>query len=363
MKNIPKKIHLIWFGPKSPNIPYLNKIEEIYHDYEIKIWREEDFNFDELNDFTKYAYEKKKWAFVSDYFRMKILFEEGGIYLDADMEPIKKFDIDSDADLFMGYEYRNNVTMGFIASVAGHAFSESVMQYYESIVNPSFFPLGNLVWTEILYSLYPKLGVSNNDKRVGDLQIMERASFGLWSPSKRSSYFIHRHSIDWIKSKTVRNMIHFSAKFAKLTPAFAENIMVIHQRRLTNLKSKKTLTKGEVTTLNIENDIKFLTSDIFNEITNHKNYVNIHLEFRNRKLKKTLLKIYNVNKVFYGKKKTAFKKDLNKWNITHVGNTNREYENFIILKFKITKFRSNIETKTNTYSRLFNSGVEGLLIN
>jgi mannosyltransferase OCH1-like enzyme len=28
----------------------------------------------------------KKWAFVSDYARAKVLYEEGGFYLDTDME-------------------------------------------------------------------------------------------------------------------------------------------------------------------------------------------------------------------------------------------------------------------------------------
>ena len=37
----------------------------------------------------KEAYEKEKWAYVSDYARMDIIYNEGGIYLDTDVELIK----------------------------------------------------------------------------------------------------------------------------------------------------------------------------------------------------------------------------------------------------------------------------------
>lgn len=37
----------------------------------------------------KQAYEAKKWAFVTDYMRLDIIYEHGGIYLDTDVELIK----------------------------------------------------------------------------------------------------------------------------------------------------------------------------------------------------------------------------------------------------------------------------------
>ena len=39
--------------------------------------------------YVEKAYEDKKWAFVSDYFRLKVLYEMGGVYLDTDMELMK----------------------------------------------------------------------------------------------------------------------------------------------------------------------------------------------------------------------------------------------------------------------------------
>ncbi len=363
MRNVPKKIHLLWFGNKEPNIPYLAKIREIYADYQIKLWTEEDFDMENLNEFTKFAYEQKKWSFVSDYFRMKILSEEGGIYLDTDMEPVKKFNLDSDAKLFMGYEYRNNATMGFIACAKGHRFPEAVMEYYESIRVPAFFPLGNLVWTEILYSLYPTLGVANESKKHKDLHMMNRNAFGLWKPNKHDSYFIHRHSIDWIDSKFQRGMIHFAARFAKLTPAFAENIMVMHQRRMTAKKPKDLMHFQRTNQLvTIIEDEGYLTKEILDKILSFNQGVKVHLHYKNERLKKTLMKIYNVKEVTYGPQKT--KHTYEDIPVSVIGNTNLEAhdKDLIIFEFKPAKGRANIETTTNIYSRLFNHGYEKVLI-
>ena len=61
-------------------------------DYEIKEWNENNFDI-KSSDFAYNAYKNKKWAFVADYCRISVLLNEGGIYLDTDMEVIKSFDV------------------------------------------------------------------------------------------------------------------------------------------------------------------------------------------------------------------------------------------------------------------------------
>lgn len=90
---IPKIIHYCWYGhnPKSKLILHcINSWKEYFPDYEIHEWNEENTNLEE-NQYIKTAYANKKWAFVSDYVRMKVLYEYGGIYFDTDVEVIKKF--------------------------------------------------------------------------------------------------------------------------------------------------------------------------------------------------------------------------------------------------------------------------------
>lgn len=91
---IPKVIHYCWFGKKElPRTVKKNiKSWRTYcPEYKIIEWNEENFNIDN-NAFAKEAYRDEKWAFVSDYARLKVIYENGGIYLDTDVEVIKKLD-------------------------------------------------------------------------------------------------------------------------------------------------------------------------------------------------------------------------------------------------------------------------------
>lgn len=114
--NIPKTIHYFWFGKKEkPKIFYkcIESWKKFCPDYEIKEWNEENFDVN-INKYTKQAYEKKKYAFVSDYARFYILYNYGGIYLDIDVEILKKIDELLSNNMFLGFEDLNYVNPGLI---------------------------------------------------------------------------------------------------------------------------------------------------------------------------------------------------------------------------------------------------------
>ena len=103
---IPKVIHYCWFGhnqkPDSFS-KYLASWKKYCPDYEIIEWNEENFDIT-INDYVKEAYAAKKWAFVTDYARLWIIYNHGGIYLDTDVEVIKSFDELLCNDAFFGFE-------------------------------------------------------------------------------------------------------------------------------------------------------------------------------------------------------------------------------------------------------------------
>ena len=91
---IPKIIHYCWFGGNPLPMDVKKCIEswkEKCPDYEIKCWDESNFDVN-AHPFTKAAYEAKAWAFVSDYARLRVVYDNGGIYLDTDVELLKNID-------------------------------------------------------------------------------------------------------------------------------------------------------------------------------------------------------------------------------------------------------------------------------
>lgn len=103
---IPKIIHYCWFGGNPLSESALKCIEswkKYCPDYEIKEWNESNFDVNSC-DYIREAYRAKKWAFVSDYARFKVLYEYGGLYFDTDVELIKSFDDIITHGNFMGFE-------------------------------------------------------------------------------------------------------------------------------------------------------------------------------------------------------------------------------------------------------------------
>ena len=91
---IPKIIHCCWFGGKPMSDEVLNYIDswkKYNPEYEIKIWNENNYDYTK-NCYMKEAYESKKYAFVTDYVRLQVLYEYGGIYMDTDVEVVKNLD-------------------------------------------------------------------------------------------------------------------------------------------------------------------------------------------------------------------------------------------------------------------------------
>lgn len=103
---IPKVIHYCWFGrnplPKSAQ-KCIASWRKYLPDYEIKEWNEDNFDVNAL-PYTRDAYEAKKYAFVSDYARMEILYKHGGLYFDTDVEVIRPLGEILSRGAFMGCE-------------------------------------------------------------------------------------------------------------------------------------------------------------------------------------------------------------------------------------------------------------------
>lgn len=101
-----KIIHYCWFGgnKKPKNLKkYFKTWKKYLPDYEIMEWNEENFDVN-LTEFSKAAYEAKKWAFVSDVARIYALKEHGGIYFDTDIEVTKNIDKILENEIWLGRE-------------------------------------------------------------------------------------------------------------------------------------------------------------------------------------------------------------------------------------------------------------------
>ncbi|MDO4188988.1 MAG: glycosyltransferase [Lachnospiraceae bacterium] len=116
-QKIPKIIHYIWVGGKSLPYEYQKNIDtwkKYNPEYEIKCWNEDNYDINKCN-YVREAYESGNWGFVPNYMRLDIIYEEGGIYLDTDVEAVANFDklLKDEAFFNMGCTDRVNQGCGF----------------------------------------------------------------------------------------------------------------------------------------------------------------------------------------------------------------------------------------------------------
>lgn len=132
---VPKKIHYCWFGKK--NIPdnfdlCLRSWKKYLTEFQIIKWDESNFEFD--NYFLQQAKKDEMWAFISDYARLKILYDHGGIYLDVDMLLLRPLtEIFKKYDLILGSESIDYINAGLMISVPRVEFLKHCINCYSSL--------------------------------------------------------------------------------------------------------------------------------------------------------------------------------------------------------------------------------------
>lgn len=141
---IPKKIHYCWFGKgEKPKLAKkcIASWKKYCPDYEIIEWNEDNFNVN-VNGYTKMCYENKKWAFLSDFVRLWVVYQCGGIYFDTDVELLRNPDFLLHNQAFFGFEtdgkeQNNGSTNSGLAfgSVASGLALKTMIDEYASLLD------------------------------------------------------------------------------------------------------------------------------------------------------------------------------------------------------------------------------------
>jgi len=208
---IPKKIHYIWLGsnPKSKLTEIcLLTWKEKMPDYEIIEWNEKNLDLDKIaeeNEFFAECKKRKLYAFMADYLRIKILYEQGGIYIDTDVQAIKRMDDLLNTNLILGYENCtidseiNQIGTGLIGAEKGNEFIKKVYDFYNNeIMNSELY-----IIPTIITKIYNEL----NDKEKAEIKIFPTEYFSPYdsggtktfdsSMVTENTYAIHWFSYSW----------------------------------------------------------------------------------------------------------------------------------------------------------------------
>lgn len=197
-----KKIHYCWFGNPNKPADVLNYIEtwkKNMPDFEIIEWNESNFDFQQCA-FASQAYFLKRYAFVSDYVRMKVLYECGGLYLDTDIKMLKSLATLCEKGDFIGLESDGCYGTGIMYATPKASWVKTMIDFYESHY---FIKSGGMLRTtpntHLLTSFFPNgsIGIkvlpfdylTAKDWRTGEYKTTD------------NTYCIHDYSKSWVNKK------------------------------------------------------------------------------------------------------------------------------------------------------------------
>ena len=242
---IPKIIHYCWFGG-NPLPPMAKKCiaswKKYCPDYEIVLWNEANYDFAK-HPFMKQAYEQKKWAFVTDYARLDIVYNNGGLYFDTDVELLRSPDELLSHSLFMGFEDKHYVATGLgFGSVAGHPLLKQLCDDYNKITFSSekMIPCP-VIQTETLRSI----GLHDD---TGEVQLLDNGvaiyPSRFFAPRNAvnlpealpDSYSIHHYEASWCDDQWKRRILIFVKKIIKFCLGKKAAFFIDLKRRLFDRK-------------------------------------------------------------------------------------------------------------------------------
>lgn len=216
---IPKKIHYVWFGgkPKTEKVKKcIASWRKYLPDYEIIEWNEKNFDISSVQ-FVREAIDSKMYAFASDFVRLWVIYNYGGIYLDTDVEVIRSYDKLLENKLFFGTEEVDSINSGLSFGAEPH--NEIVKDLMNKYINRKFINLDgsfNLKTTNMIVTEY---FVNRGYKLISKVQSIDGAviypkkyfaPMSWWSNQVKIedvTYSIHWYDASWLgNAKKQKNM-------------------------------------------------------------------------------------------------------------------------------------------------------------
>lgn len=206
---IPKVIHYCWFGGKplpSDVKKCLTSWRRFCPDYQIICWDETNFDVSQ-HPFCESAYAQGAWSFVSDWARLKVIYDNGGIYLDTDVELVKNLDFLLDNLCYIGIQQNGrlcNTGLGFGAEKANPVVNAMLDKY--RTLKFDVTQMSQLACPFSNHSVFSELGYSYTDEIVNlkDATVYPCRFFDPIAPGKDSENMfcsetvsIHHYSNSW----------------------------------------------------------------------------------------------------------------------------------------------------------------------
>lgn len=208
---IPKKIHYCWFGQsEKPKLAQkcIESWKKFCPDYELIEWNEENFDI-HRNPYTEMCHIQRKYAFLTDYVRLWVVYQYGGIYMDTDVELIRPLDTLLKHTAYFGFENNEYINTGIgFGAEKNHLVIQKMLREYDVLLDGKHGTIGcPILNTRAMLSL----GLQQNGafQKLEDCTVYPAEYFNPYDDltgrlkKTQNTYSIHWYAKTWVDKKSV----------------------------------------------------------------------------------------------------------------------------------------------------------------
>lgn len=211
---IPKIVHYCWFGRgEKPRLAKkcIASWKKLLPDYVIMEWNEENFDIRKY-PYAQFCLDNKKYAFLSDFVRLVVVYENGGIYFDTDVELVRRPDLLLDSGAFYGFENNNNINTGLgFGAIKGHASVLAMMHEYSQLQPDSngSYPIIGCPKLNTQALLPFGLKLTGEEQLLGDIHILSKEYLAPYDDptgclkKTKKTISIHWYGKSWMSKKSI----------------------------------------------------------------------------------------------------------------------------------------------------------------
>lgn len=254
---IPKIIHYCWFGGKPIPESLQQCIDswKLLKGYRVMRWDESNCSFEE-NEFVRKTHQERQLGYIGDYYRLKALYNYGGIYLDTDVKVCKSFDDLLHYNAFFNFIFDCSIGSAIIGARPGNEFIKHLLELYDATIfgkTPSGkliewvgdqllvngYATSNYYYTYYVLKHYPNFRLNNKYQDMGDFVIFPKEYFEIGTLTSKH-YAIHLCSGEWriknLDNKSIKSRIK---NIITKCPVLFDKVQIcVRKRRYEKLKKE-----------------------------------------------------------------------------------------------------------------------------
>mgnify|MGYP006288335939 CR=1 FL=1 len=192
-----KILHYCWFGSTPPPdlLARLARWQTLHPSWKIREWNNSNIDLSGC-PYAEGCFQRRDWAYLSDYVRLQVLSREGGAYLDTDVELLKPLDVFADDLFHIGYMHNCALGTAVMISPSRHPLLARLIDQYRRL--PADRGINNnAILTEFFLKHVEGFRLTGKSWSTPTLCLHPKTWFEQPTSSNRGGYAVHLFNRSW----------------------------------------------------------------------------------------------------------------------------------------------------------------------